>query len=180
MENNENKFSDEDIDKALEKQYGIDAANREYASDASTEDNRTSFEIEKDEETNSKVVESKNQGNHVIIKNINEEENKKPEEKKKTPAYVIISFALSVLSFVTCLVFLVFQVIFYKNGISENLTTVFDVLRILAWVFFAISLVTSIVISFVVSKQKLLKYAIVLSIAGPILILVSEYILRSF
>ena len=181
MENNENKFSDEDIDKALEKQYGIDAANREYASDASTEDNRTSFEIEKDEETNSKVVESKSQGSHVIIKNINEEkENKKPEEKKKTPAYVIISFALSVLSFVTCLVFLVFQVIFYKNGISENLTTVFDVLRILAWVFFAISLVTSIVISFVVSKQKLLKYAIVLSIAGPILILVSEYILRSF
>ena len=56
MENNENKFSDEDIDKALEKQYGIDAANREYASDASTEDNRTSFEIEKDGATYILVV----------------------------------------------------------------------------------------------------------------------------
>lgn len=186
MENNNNSINDEELDNALEKQYGIDAINSEYADDASYEDNRTSFEKEKDEEINSKVVESSYHGKTTVIKTTEEintnDTTINKESKKKVNPLVISTLILGILSVLICITFAVIQAVIVvgKQGkIDTSLYDLFTTIKYIAWVILGSSIIIDIISFIVTTKQKLVKIAIFLTVFGFLIIILTEFVLST-
>ena len=195
----ENK-KDENIDELLESQYGIDAINEEYASDASTEDNRTSFEKEKDEELESKVIESNVQGNVVIKRNPELEDNNKnitnttsnkndfsalediPEVNEKN-VLGIVSFALSLVALVSGVLYLIFSIMYLLNvKNSSDVSTLNILLNIFRYTEISFSIIT-IVLAFIASLKKggknFIICAVIIAVITPIMLIFATTLLPS-
>ena len=194
------KNKDENIDDLLESQYGINAINEEYASDASQDDNRTSFEKEKDEELESKVIESKVQGNVVIKRNPELEDNNiKPEEtttksydysdlddvkeEKEKNNLGLLTFILSLVALVCGILYLIFSILYlinYKN--QADVSTLNILLNIFRYTEIVFSVLT-IVFAFIASSKKgakvLIRTGIIIAVLTPVILILLTTLLPS-